>query len=176
MDVQCRPFRNGGAVGGNRLDRSTGPTERKASSGVYHEVPQWPSGSGHPSGGHRWHADVVVRYLEAVLVPEECPVRFLNLWNGVPTLQESRAELDALDVSLVQVLARRSRVILDVIRYKRANAMGVVDRGREDRMLENIERVALSEGLDPRIARQVLRSVIDAFTLLEVEELGPDPT
>ena len=96
--------------------------------------------------------------------------------DGVPTLQESRAELDALDVSLVQVLARRSQVILDVIRYKRADSMGVVDRGHEVRMLENIERVALSEGLDPRIARQVLRSVIDAFTLLEVEELGPDPT
>jgi len=96
--------------------------------------------------------------------------------DGVPTLQESRAELDGIDRALVQVLARRSEVILDVIRYKRANSMAVVDRDREDRMLAGIERVAVSEGLDPRIARQVLRSVIDAFTLLEVEELGPDPT
>ena len=94
--------------------------------------------------------------------------------DGVPSLEESRTELDALDASLVHVLARRSNVILDVIRYKRANSMAVVDRDREDRMLANIERVAASEGLDPRIARQVLRSVIDAFTLLEVEELGPD--
>jgi chorismate mutase len=94
----------------------------------------------------------------------------------VPTLQDSRRELDALDMSLVQVLARRSHVILDVIRYKRANSMAVVDRDREDEMLASIELVAKSEGLDPRIARQVLRSVIDAFTLLEVEELGPDPT
>lgn len=93
-----------------------------------------------------------------------------------PTLQDSRRELDALDVSLVQVLARRSGVILDVIRYKRANSMAVVDRDREDTMLAGIERIAVSEGLDPRIARQVLRSVIDAFTLLEVEELGPDPS
>jgi len=92
----------------------------------------------------------------------------------VPELQDSRTELDALDLSLVQVLARRSQVILDVIRYKRANSMAVVDRDREDQMLENIELVASSEGLDPRIARQVLRSVIDAFTLLEVEELGPE--
>jgi chorismate mutase len=92
----------------------------------------------------------------------------------VPTLEDSRTELDALDVALVQVLARRSKVILDVIRYKRANSMAVVDRDREDRMLEGIEQTALAEGLDPRIARQVLRSVIDAFTLLEVEELGPD--
>ena len=93
----------------------------------------------------------------------------------VPTLQDCRRELDAIDVALVQVLARRSRVILEVIRYKRANSMPVVDRGREDRMLDGIEGVASAEGLDPRIARQVLGSVIDAFTLLEVEELGPDP-
>jgi chorismate mutase len=92
----------------------------------------------------------------------------------MPTLQDSRIELDALDVALVQVLARRSEVIRDVIRYKRAHSMAVVDHDREDRMLDGIEPVAASEGLDPRIARQVLRSVIDAFTLLEVEELGPD--
>jgi chorismate mutase len=96
--------------------------------------------------------------------------------DGLPSLQDSRTELDALDVTLVQVLSRRSKVILDVIRYKRANSMAVVDRDREDRMLEGIEQIAVSEGLDPRIARQVLRSVIDAFTLLEVEELGPDPS
>ena len=94
----------------------------------------------------------------------------------VPTLQDARAELDLIDLALVQVLARRSRVILDVIRYKRANSMAVVDRVREDEMLAAIERASVSEGLDPRIARQVLRSVIDAFTLLEVEELGPDPS
>jgi isochorismate pyruvate lyase len=96
--------------------------------------------------------------------------------DGVSSLQDSRAELDALDVTLVQVLARRSKVILDVIRYKRANSLAVVDRDREDRMLAGIEQIAVSEGLDPRIARQVLRSVIDAFTLLEVEALGPDPS
>jgi chorismate mutase len=74
------------------------------------------------------------------------------------------------------LLARRSRVILDVIRNKRANSMPVVDRDREDAVFESIERIARSEGLDPRIVRQVLRAVIDAFTLLEVEELGPDPS
>jgi chorismate mutase len=73
------------------------------------------------------------------------------------------------------VLARRSRVVLDAIRYKKANSIAVVDRDREDQMLASIELVASSEGLDPRIAQQVLRSVIDAITLLEVEVLGPDP-
>ena len=51
--------------------------------------------------------------------------------------------------------------------------MTEVDRDREDEMLKGIERVAVSEDLDPRIAQQVRRAVIDAFTLLEIEELGP---
>ncbi len=76
---------------------------------------------------------------------------------------------------LVGVLAERSRLITEVIEYKRRNHMAVVDRGREDEMLARIGDLAAADGLDPRIARQVLRAVIDAFTLLEVEDLGPDP-
>ena len=52
--------------------------------------------------------------------------------------------------------------------------MGVVDRAREDAMLSRIADTAKDLGLDPRVAQQVLRTVIDGFTLLEVEELGPD--
>ncbi|MGO9557709.1 MAG: chorismate mutase [Acidimicrobiales bacterium] len=96
-----------------------------------------------------------------------------DLENDDLSLAEIRRRLDELDRTLVEVLAQRSLLIGDVIRYKRAHSMPVVDRPREDAMLANIEVVAESRRLDPRIARQVLRSVIDAFTLLEVEELGP---
>ena len=88
-------------------------------------------------------------------------------------LDDIRARLDAVDRGLVAVLAERSRLITEVIHYKRARGMPVVDRAREDAMLDAVEDTARSQDLDPRIARQVLRSVIDAFTLLEVEELGP---
>jgi len=88
-------------------------------------------------------------------------------------LDEIRVRLDAVDRDLVAVLAARSRLITEVIRFKRAHGMPVVDRAREDRMLDAIEDTARADDLDPRIARQVLRAIIDAFTLLEVEELGP---
>jgi len=91
-----------------------------------------------------------------------------------PDLAASRRRIDALDDQLVTVLAERARVVGDVVRYKRARHMRVVDRGREDEMLVAIGELAAGRGLDPRIARQVLRAVIDGFTLLEVEELGPD--
>jgi chorismate mutase len=89
------------------------------------------------------------------------------------SLADIRQELDVIDVALVEILARRSQRIIEVIRYKRAHSMSVVDRSREDEMLDHIEVVARSKDLDPRVARHVLRAVIDAFTLLEVEELEP---
>ncbi|HUO48561.1 MAG TPA: chorismate mutase [Acidimicrobiales bacterium] len=85
-----------------------------------------------------------------------------------------RLRLDDVDRRLVGVLAERSALVEEVIVYKRAHGMAVVDRAREDEMLDRIGRTAEAAGLDPRIARQVLRAIIDAFTLLEVEHLGPD--
>ena len=41
-------------------------------------------------------------------------------------------------------------------------------------MLDRIAALAKQQGLDPRVAQQVLRTIIDGFTLLEAEELGPD--
>ena len=89
-------------------------------------------------------------------------------------LSAIRQEIDAIDRRLVQVLAERSRLVEEVVHYKRAHGMRVVDRAREDQMIDRIAEVAREEGLDPRVAQHVLRTIIDGFTLLEVEELGPD--
>lgn len=87
-------------------------------------------------------------------------------------LADVRQRLDDLDWRLGQLLVERGRLIREVIELKQAHGMGVVDRRREDEMLARMEDVASDGGLDPRIARQVLRAVIDAFTLMEVEQLG----
>jgi isochorismate pyruvate lyase len=86
-----------------------------------------------------------------------------------------RDQIDGLDRRLIGLLAERGRLVGGVVRYKRAHHLPVVDRGREDQMLGRIAEVAKEEGIDPRVAQQVLRTIIDGFTLLEVEELGPDP-
>jgi chorismate mutase len=91
-----------------------------------------------------------------------------------PDLDRIRERLDTVDRDLVQVLVRRAELIAEVIAFKRTHGMPVVDRPREDEMLGRIERTASGAGLDPRIARHVLRAVIDAFTLLEVEQLEPE--
>ncbi|MDQ6783093.1 MAG: chorismate mutase [Actinomycetota bacterium] len=89
-------------------------------------------------------------------------------------LPEIRRQIDDVDRRLVVLLAERSRLVHGVVRYKRARHMAVVDRGREDEMLQRITDTARDAGLDPRVAQHVLRTIIDGFTLIEVEELGPD--
>jgi chorismate mutase len=89
-------------------------------------------------------------------------------------LNEIRARIDDVDRRLIALLAERAALVGEVVHYKRARHMPVVDRPREDLMLERIAATATAAGVDPRVARQVLRTIIDGFTLLEVEELGPD--
>jgi chorismate mutase len=89
-------------------------------------------------------------------------------------LHEIRQRIDDIDQRLVLILAERSQLVGEVVRYKRSRHMGVVDRQREDAMLARIAESAKENGLDPRVAQQVLRTVIDSFTLLEVEELGTE--
>ena len=96
-------------------------------------------------------------------------------WNGdIVGPGAIRQQIDDVDRRLIGLLAERARLVEGVVRYKRAHHMAVVDRGREDEMLARIAVLAKDEGVDPRVAQQVLRTIIDGFTLLEVEELGPD--
>jgi chorismate mutase len=86
-------------------------------------------------------------------------------------LSDLRAELDNLDTRLVMLLKERADVIARVIQRKRAARLGPVDATREDEMLSRIAAQAESVGLDQRIATQVLRAVIEAFTVLEAASL-----
>src|ERR1700728_4603189 len=112
--------------------------------------------------------------------PEGSPSRHSHLRHDArmaetpPELAEIRQQIDDVDQRLVLLLAERARLVEGVVHYKRAHHMAVVDRGREDQMLGRIAALAKDAGLDPRVAQQVLRTIIDGFTLLEVEELGPD--
>lgn len=89
-----------------------------------------------------------------------------------PELARLREEIDRLDRRLIALLTDRARVVQRVTEHKRRSRLPVVDRHREDAMLERIADLATQEGLDPRVAQRVLRTIVDAFTLLQVEELG----
>jgi chorismate mutase len=87
-------------------------------------------------------------------------------------LEDLRRELDDLDTQLMALLLDRQTVIRKVIEFKKPRGIPAVRLDREEAMLARASDIAATSGLDPRVARQVLRAVIEAFTLLEVDHLG----
>lgn len=89
-------------------------------------------------------------------------------------LEGPREAIDAIDAELVRLLARRAEHVAEVARYKEQHGLAVTDPGREQRMLARVTELAKAEGLDPGIARAVLRTVIAEFTGVQHVALGRD--
>jgi chorismate mutase len=83
-----------------------------------------------------------------------------------------REAIDVTDAELVRLLARRAEYVAGVARYKEQHGLAVTDTGREKRMLDRITALAQAEGLDPGIARAVLRTIIAEFTGVQHVALG----
>jgi chorismate mutase len=89
-------------------------------------------------------------------------------------LDAAREAIDAIDAELVRLLARRAEFVAAVARYKEQHGLAVTDPGREQRMLARITELAQADGLDPGIARAVLRTIIAEFTGVQHLSLGRD--
>ena len=53
------------------------------------------------------------------------------------SLEESRAAIDAVDRQIVRLFEQRMVIARDVARYKIENGLPVLDRSREERVLES---------------------------------------
>ena len=74
------------------------------------------------------------------------------------SLEESRAELDQVDRQIVRLFEQRMVIARDVARYKIENGLPVLDRSREEKVLQS--RAAMLE--DPYWASSV-RSLYEAI-------------
>ena len=87
-------------------------------------------------------------------------------------LDAAREAIDAIDAELIRLLARRAEYVTQVTQFKEQHGLAVTDTGREQRMLARITELAEAEGLDPGIARAVLRTIIAEFTGVQHVALG----
>ena len=85
------------------------------------------------------------------------------------SLEESRAAIDAVDRQIVRLFEERMQIARDVAAYKIENGMQVLDRAREERVLES--RAAMLN--DPYWADSVraLYGEIMALSRAEQEKL-----
>lgn len=87
-------------------------------------------------------------------------------------LQMLRAEIDRIDSELVKVLARRQKLVEQVVAVKERDRLPAFIPARIDEVLSNVTRQAEVAGLSPDLARTLWTTMIDWFVRLEEEHLA----
>ena len=85
------------------------------------------------------------------------------------SLNVLRAEIDAIDDQIVDLLAQRQQLVERAAAFKR-NADEVRGADRRRLLMERLRLRAADAGLEPQIVDAVWTAMIDAFVALELAE------
>lgn len=75
-------------------------------------------------------------------------------------LDEYRAEIDAINRQLIELLGKRFEVTRKVGEYKRDNNLPPADRSREAAILEELGDIALEHELDPELVKELMKIIM----------------
>lgn len=98
----------------------------------------------------------------------------LTLPQDCHTMPALRAEIDALDKSLVALLAKRAGYIDRAIDLKQVNGWPARIPERVEQVVINARNCALAEGLDPDLVEALWRQLIDWSITREAQVIGSE--
>lgn len=90
------------------------------------------------------------------------------------TMAELRAEIDRLDAALIGLLAERAGYIDRAAQIKAGVGLPARIDARVEQVVANVRRRAEARGLDPALAEDLWRRLIDWSIAREETRLGPD--
>lgn len=76
-------------------------------------------------------------------------------------LNQLRQRIDAIDRTLIATLGERFQVTKEVGLYKKTHGIEASDPDRERQMFEKIKLLAQQEGLNPEMATNIFRIIVD---------------
>jgi isochorismate pyruvate lyase len=87
-------------------------------------------------------------------------------------LEKLRHQIDALDIELVALLAKRGRLVSQVLAYKKTANIPARIQSRIDAVIDNAAARAEAIGADPDLARTVWTAMVEWFCQHEEKELA----
>lgn len=87
--------------------------------------------------------------------------------NADDILRPFRAQIDAIDNQLVDLLAQRYDVVRQVGEIKARHALSPVQSGRVKQVLDRVSDIAIQKDLDPAFVRRLYELMIDHAHNLE---------
>ena len=94
----------------------------------------------------------------------------MNNKSYVEEIDPLRYEIDRLNEEILEKINGRKKVALKIGEVKKRHGMPVVDRAREEAVLDHVGGLAANRGLDPGGARRVFREIIDLCVKAEEEQ------
>jgi chorismate mutase len=82
-----------------------------------------------------------------------------------------RDEINRLNEEILEKISERVRVALRIGEVKKRHGIPVVDREREEAVLNHVGGLAADRGLDPECVRRVFREIIDLCVRAEEEHV-----
>lgn len=93
-------------------------------------------------------------------------VAALNDSNTSPTLDEVRDAIDALDASVVGLLAEREQLVRTASALK-SSASEVAAPNRAEHVISRAADLAADKGSDPQVVREIYTTLVSSFITLE---------
>lgn len=94
-----------------------------------------------------------------------------------PVLEALRAEIDAADRRLLDVLASRHAIVRRIAAHKRAHGLPIRDRDREAKIIADCRARAEAMSLPPEVAESLLRTILAASRDLQASlRVGLEPS
>ncbi len=93
----------------------------------------------------------------------------------IDTLAQARVLIDAIDVEMIDLLARRTAIVARVAQIKHREGLPARLHDRVWEVLDNVVRQAAQTGVDPGLVERLWREMIEHFIAQEEQVLGkPD--
>lgn len=75
-------------------------------------------------------------------------------------LNKFRKQIDCIDVELIDLLAKRLKVVEKLAKYKNANKCHLVDKKREKEVMDNVKKKASEYGLNAFFVEELFRLIM----------------
>jgi 4-amino-4-deoxychorismate mutase len=82
-------------------------------------------------------------------------------------LSEYRILIDSIDAELIELLGKRYAVCRDVARFKKAQAIPMMQSGRVDKVKDRCATLAAGYGVDPGFIRELYTLIINEACRIE---------
>ncbi len=92
----------------------------------------------------------------------------------VGDLTHLRVGIDALDIELLELLTRRTKIVEEIGRIKEALALGIYEPKREEQVFENV--LSHNRGpLPPEAVKRIFERIIDEMRTVQKMNMKSEP-